>query len=144
MPKTKEKVTRKYTKKTVPKPAETPALLDVSKKQQVDGKDYENERARPRTLNELWGFKNDKFGTLDEEIYKKKLSIMNKADLQMACIKIGLMPHDSRQTMLERLLKQFRQHVAAANTNNVKPIPLPEMNEELRSILASLGGNTLI
>src|SRR5688572_3815678 len=90
--------------------------LVVDEKEQTDGKDWEAPKARPKSLAALWGYKGDNYGTDSEEEYKKKLSKMNKADLQHACIKVGLMPHDSRQIMTERLFKQFRQHVAARVT----------------------------
>lgn len=153
MPKTKEKVKRKYTKRIVVvesnlvdsiKNGSAEPVLDILSKTQTDGKDWESPKARPRTLAELWGFRGDKFGTLDEEQYKKSLSLMNKADLQRHCIEHGLMPHDTRQTMVDRLLKIFRQHVAAANTNNVYPIPIPKPSEELRRVLNNLGGNNVL
>lgn len=157
MPKTKvkeNKLTRNRLKDRVLAREGNPARLPDARpkikknispeKRQVDGKDYESPNARPRSLNELWGFKGDKFGTTDEEAYQKKLSAANKADLQMMCIKIGLMPHDSRSIMTERLLKQFRQHVAALQSLRVKPKPIPTLTDKLRSVMGNLGGNTLV
>lgn len=157
MPKTKEKESRKSLSQRIlakkdksQRPARIPdARPKIEKnvglkKQQVDGKNYSSPKARPRTLSELWGFRGDKFGTNDEGEYREKLSKANKADLQMMCIKIGLMPHDSRSIMVERLLKQFKQHIASARTLRTKPKAAPKGSSRLRKTLSNLGGNTLV
>lgn len=124
----------KQTKKTATK-------KKLKDKSQTDGKDYT--KPMPKSLEEIWGSQGSKFGTTDEETYKKKLSLMNKADLQSACIKIGLVPHDNRQIMVDRLIKQFRQHVGAIQTRGLQQKPVPN-NQNLRSMMAALGGNTLV
>lgn len=155
MPRT---VTKKVTEKTkAAKPAKTyavPATLNqprlttkkVAEKTQTDGKDWESPKARPRTLEELWGFRGSKYTTTDADEYKAQLSRMNKADLQQACIKVGLMPHDSRQIMAERLIKQFRVHTAGRAGIQTAPKTIPkatEASEKLRRWMETAGGNTL-
>ena len=131
----------------MPTKTKNPKQKPLIAKTQIDGKDDSAPNANPRTLEELWGFGDDKFGTTDSDEYKKKLSLMNKADLQRACIKIGVMPHDERNRMTERLMKQFNIRAAALRSADlrVKPMPTADaLRQETAAWLGEVGGNRLI
>lgn len=106
----------------------------------ADGK----ERRIPRDLNEVWGeYKPNPYGTQDEDKYRQSLSIMNKVDLQRACIAVGLYPNDSRETMVDRLLREFKKYTASVLTSQLKPQPITA-SENVRKMLQRMGGNNVV
>ncbi len=113
---------------------------------QVDGRDNvvaaSIQVSQKKTLDEIWGRKFSKFKANTSDEYSARLRKLSKLDLQQECIKIGLMPHDNRETMIERLTKECRKHLAAAKTSNLQPTPIV-LSDESRRIL-SRGGNSLI
>lgn len=58
--------------------------------------------------------------------YKDGLQKFNKIDLQKECVKKGLMPHDSKLIMIERLSGQFRVNSGCIAARKVKPVILKE------------------
>lgn len=111
--------------KQAPKPKKLPIIEKLEQMEQTDGKDYalsaQIEVSKKKTLNEIWGRKYSLFKTNDPQEYLAKLRLMTKLDLQQECIRIGLMPHDSRETMIQRLFKQCSMTVAAARTSCLQP-----------------------
>ncbi len=97
----------------------------LQKMEQADGKDYDLaaqiQVSKNKSLDEIWGRKFSKFKTNDPAEYAARLRLMTKLDLQQECIRIGLMPHDSRETMIQRLYKQCSSAVAAAKTSGLQP-----------------------
>lgn len=76
----------------------------------------EKQRFEPTTLEQIWG--NDgyaKYNTFDEEVYRKRLADMNKADLQKEARKRGLVPIDDTKRLKDRLMKDFKLYVAGLN-----------------------------
>lgn len=129
-------------KATTTKPIEE-KLIDMS---HADGKDEalanSLQVSQKKTLDEIWGRKFSKFKTTDSAEYYARLRKMSKLDLQKECIKQGLMPHDNRETMIERLTKECRKHLAAAQTANLQPTPI-KMSDAGRRVLAR-GNNSLV
>jgi hypothetical protein len=113
---------------------------------QIDGKDEKLassiQVSQKKSLDEIWGRKFSKFKTVNEDDYATRLSSLTKLDLQQECIKLGLMPHDKRDTMIERLMKECRKHFAAARTSNLQPQVI-KLSVAGRKIL-SRSGNSLV
>lgn len=67
------------------------------------------------TLDQIWGDTGTSgfYDTLDETIYKQKLDEMNKSDLQAHAIRAGLIPVDNRETLVNRLMREFRIHASS-------------------------------
>lgn len=82
-----------------------------------DGKD---EKFVPTTLDQIWGESDAKYSTDNLEEYESLLQSFSKADLQAHSIKVGLLPSESRERTVKRLLSSFREHKAAN-----KPLPAP-------------------
>ena len=76
--------------------------------------------SKHRSLNSIFKFKHSRYNTEDVNEYNSKLRVMNKIDLQRECVRVELHPTDSRELMIERLIKQFRIHVAG---NQAPPQP---------------------
>ena len=78
---------------------------------QTHGKE---EKFEPTTLDQIWGDDGSStYGTLNESTYEERLDDMNMSDLQTHASTVGIIPIDSRQTLRERLLREFRKHVAS-------------------------------
>jgi len=87
---------------------------------QAHGKE---ENFEPTTLDQIWGDDGtDAYGTLNERMYENQLDDMNMSDLQTHASTVGIIPIDNRQTLRDRLLREFKKHVSAYK----KPIHEPE------------------
>jgi len=76
---------------------------------------------QPTTLDQIWGDSGaSKYGTMDEEIYAKQLTGMNKSDLQTHATKVGIVPIDDRERLTKTLMHEFRQFVASYRYPSVK------------------------
>ena len=85
---------------------------------QTHGK--EEKRTRPTTLDQIWGDTGlSKYGTMDEKAYAEEISSMSKSDLQAHASTVGIIPVDNREMLSQRLLREFRKHVASYNTPNL-------------------------
>ena len=70
-------------------------------------------KSKPTTLAQIWGDDGtSRYGTMDENQYGTFLQESSKSDLQAHASKIGILPIDNALILRERLLKQFRGHVA--------------------------------
>jgi len=73
------------------------------------------------TLDQVWGDTGTgKYGTLDTAEYDDYLNNLNKSDLQAHAIKIGLVPIDDRHTLINRLKKEFKKHIALYSQSKLK------------------------
>ena len=73
------------------------------------------------TLDQVWGNTgSSKYGTLVLEDYDIYLNDLNKSDLQAHAIKIGLIPIDDRKTLMSRLKKEFKKHVALYSQSKIR------------------------
>jgi hypothetical protein len=78
---------------------------------QTHGKE---EKFEPTTLDQIWGDDGSNvYGTMEETNYEGTLDNMNLSDLQAHASRVGIIPIDNRQTLRERLLREFRKHVSA-------------------------------
>jgi hypothetical protein len=93
---------RKTSKKT------TKSVKNLS---QAHGKE---EKFEPTTLEQIWGDDGSTtYGTLNENAYTKQVDDMNMSDLQAHASTVGIIPIDNRNTLRERLLREFRKHVSS-------------------------------
>ena len=53
---------------------------------------------------------------MDEKAYAEEISSMSKSDLQAHASTVGIIPVDNREMLSQRLLREFRKHVASYNT----------------------------
>lgn len=84
--------------------------LNLNDIHQAHGKD-EN-RDSVQSLDQLWGDNGlSKYKTLDVAEYTEELAGMNKTDLQNHASKLGLVPIDSRELLVKRLIAEFKKHV---------------------------------
>jgi hypothetical protein len=92
---------------------------------QTHGMVEEEAKTEPSTLDQIWGDTGlGKYNTLDLSVYEKKLSDMGKSDLQSHANSIGLIPIDDSSMLRQRLVREFRKHVAKYGK------PLQSSNEE--------------
>lgn len=102
----------------------------------VNGQDSSN---KPTTLDEVWGYDRlSEYGTLDVEKYKEEISNLNLADLHGHAIAKGVLPADSREKTIKRLLVAFDQYKSkvarkAAPASNVSK----EKAEQIRKIMSN-------
>lgn len=83
---------------------------------QADAMEHKTE---PTTLDQIWGDTGlNKYNTFSEEDYKQELLGLAKVDLQNLARNQNLIPIDNAQILRDRLLREFRKHVAMYN----KPI----------------------
>lgn len=99
--------------------------------------------SKNKSLNAILGFKGTKYKTEELTAYEKQLRAMNKLDLQKECIRVGRAPIDNREIMIERLIKDFRQYVAASKSVGVQPTGAVVLSNKSREIL-SRGGSRVV
>ena len=101
---------------------------------QTHGK--EERKTRPTTLDQIWGDTGlSKYGTMDEADYAEKISSMSKSDLQAHASTVGIIPIDNREMLSQRLMREFRKHVASYNTPMEKKKGVT-ISEAAKAILA--------
>lgn len=94
---------------------------------QAHGKE---EKFEATTLEQIWGDDGSTtYGTLNENQYANQLDDMNMSDLQTHASTVGIIPIDNRNTLRERLLRDFRKHVSSYK----KPVHSPESPANLDS-----------
>ena len=83
--------------------------LKLNDLHQAHGKDESKETVQ--SLDQLWGDDGmSKYKTLDVVEYTQNLAEMNKSDLQNHAAKLGLVPIDSRELLVKRLVAEFKKH----------------------------------
>jgi len=84
--------------------------LTLNELHQAHGKDESKETVQ--SLDQLWGDDGlSKYKTLNVAEYTEELAGMNKTDLQNHAAKLGLVPIDSRELLVKRLIAEFKKHV---------------------------------
>lgn len=79
------------------------------------------ESLKPTFLDQIWGETGQsKYKTLDEKDYLSFVNDLAKVDLQAHAIKIGIVPTDNRESLTQKLLKEFRKHVSAYSVRSSK------------------------
>lgn len=72
------------------------------------------ESPRPTFLDQIWGETGlSKYKTLDEQEYLVFVKGLTKVDLHSHSMKLGILPIDDRESLTQKLLKEFRKHVLA-------------------------------
>lgn len=88
----------------------------LKKLSQTHGKE---EKFEPTSLDQVWGEDGTStYGTMNEMEYERQIDNMNMSDMQTHASRVGIIPIDNRSTLRDRLLREFRKHVA----NYRKPI----------------------
>ena len=106
----------------------------VKKLSQAHGK---VEEFQPTTLDQIWGDDGTStYGTLNENEYSIRLDDMNMSDLQAHASTVGIIPIDNRQTLRERLLREFRKHVSAYKKPVHEPASPTKVDPEIMKILS--------
>ena len=119
---------RKTAKKTTAK------RKSVKNLSQTHGKE---EKFEPTTLDQIWGDDGTStYGTLNENEYSIRLDDMNMSDLQAHSSTVGIIPIDNRHTLRERLLREFRKHVASYKKPVHEPKPAEKVDPEVMKILS--------
>ena len=101
---------------------------------QTHGKE---EKFEPTTLSQIWGDDGlDSYGTMEEEKYESRIDDMNMSDLQAHASTVGIIPIDNRATLRERLVREFRKHVAAYRKPAHLSVAPPTVSKEVMKILS--------
>ena len=101
------------------------AKKGLKKLSQTHGKE---EKFEPTSLAQVWGEDGTStYGTMNEKEYERQIDDMNMSDMQTHASTVGIIPIDNRSTLRDRLLREFRKHVA----NYRKPIHHPTPPEEV-------------
>ena len=101
---------------------------------QTHGKE---EKFEPTTLDQIWGDDGSSvYGTMEETNYQGEIDDMNLSDLQAHASRVGIIPIDNRQTLRERLLREFRKHVSAYKKPKSPSVPELHLNKEVMGILS--------
>jgi len=91
---------------------------------QAHGKDESSETVQ--SLDQLWGDDGlSKYKTLEISEYTQQLAEMNKSDLQNHAAKLGLVPIDSREILVKRLVSEFKKH-----TTKYQPVRKPQAKDD--------------
>lgn len=109
--------------------------LNLNEMNQAHGKDESKETVQ--SLDQLWGDDGiSRYKTLDLNDYATDLAGMNKSDLQNHAAKLGLVPIDSRELLVKRLITEFKKHVTAYQKVR-KPEPKDNIKEaQIRKLLS--------
>lgn len=100
--------------------------LNLNDIHQAHGKD--ESRNSVQSLDQLWGDDGlSRYKTLDLTEYTSQLAEMNKTDLQNHAAKLGLVPIDSRELLVKRLVAEFKKHVT-----KYEKVRKPESKDETK------------
>jgi hypothetical protein len=95
------------------------------------------EEFEPSTLEQVWGADGmETYNTLDREEYENQLNGMAKVDMQAHATKVGLIPIDNMDILKQRLVKQFKSHVATYRRPKTKKENGPRLTKEIKNILS--------
>lgn len=98
------------------KPSKKPSRRAKANLEEMSQTHGMEKKSKPTTLAQIWGDDGtSRYGTMDERQYEVFLQESSKSDLQGHASKIGVLPIDNALILRERLLKQFRGHVAQYN-----------------------------
>ena len=94
------------------------------------------EQYEPTTLDQIWGSDGtETYSTLDEGEYEDQLNGMAKVDMQDHATKVGLIPIDNMDILKQRLVKQFKNHVATYRRPKITKKNDPRLTKEIKNIL---------
>jgi len=108
-------------------------VKNIGELSQTHGKLEEKEY---KSLDQIWGDDGiRKYKTLNESEYLNSLREMNKSDLQAHASKFGLIPVDDRETLIKRLVKEFKKHASNYNIPKQTKNNLP-LSKAAKDVLA--------
>jgi len=120
---------RKKTTKKVNKTSKAKKLKSLS---QTHGK---KETHQATTLDQIWGEDGtSKYKTMDEGKYLSSIEGMDRTDLHSHAVTVGIIPVDNRDTLTQRLMREFRKHVASYKTPKGKN-DTPKISSDIQKIL---------
>jgi hypothetical protein len=103
---------------------------------QTHGKDEEAVKFVPQTLEQVWGDDGtSKYGTMNEEEYDQFLMEASRSDLHRHAIKVGIVAIDNLSLMRDRLMKEFKKHVASFRAPPQQPKKPKKISKEVQAIL---------
>ena len=101
---------------------------------QVHGKE---EKFQPTSLAQVWGEDGTStYGTMNEREYERQVDEMNMSDMQAHASTVGIIPIDNRSTLRDRLLREFRKHVANYRKPMAEDTPPPKVDPKILNILS--------
>ena len=134
--KTTAKAAKKPTKRTA-KATKRPAKRS-SKSLENLSQTHGQEEFKPTTLDQIWGDSGlSKYGTLNEEEYAVRLKEMNRTDIHAHASKVGVIPVDNRDMLNQRLLREFKKHLAAYRAPVDKKVHKVEVSDNITKLLAA-------
>lgn len=98
-----KKTTTSKTKK-----AKASKKVSLDQLQQTNGKNYEDQVARARELEQVLGTqKMNPFKTTDKKVFSQMLTDMNLTDLQAMAVKVGVFPAGNKTVLKNKIKRAF-------------------------------------
>jgi hypothetical protein len=110
---------------------------------QTNGKNYENDVAKARELEEILGIPRiSPFKTQDKRVFAEILKEMNLTDLQAFAVKVGVFPSGNKTVLKNKIKRAFDSSNVGQGAVQIigAPTELDPNNPKHKSVLDYLGG----
>ena len=131
----KKTTTSKSTASKTEKARKQPKLEDL---QQTNGKNYEDQVAQARELEEILGIpKINPFRTNDKRVFADMLQDMNLTDLQSFAVKVGVFPSGNKTVLKNKIKRAFDSSLHGKGSVQVmgEPIKLDPSNPKHKQVI---------
>tara|TARA_B100000989_G_scaffold102200_1_gene74712 strand:- start:27554 stop:27973 length:420 start_codon:yes stop_codon:yes gene_type:complete len=131
----KKTTTSKSTASKTVKARKQPKLEDL---QQTNGKNYEDQVAKARELEEILGIpKINPFRTNDKRVFADMLQDMNLTDLQSFAVKVGVFPSGNKTVLKNKIKRAFDSSLHGKGSVQVmgEPIKLDPSNPKHKQVI---------
>lgn len=131
----KKTTTSKSTASKTSKAKKQPKLEDL---QQTNGKNYEDQVAQARELEEILGIpKINPFRTNDKRVFADMLQDMNLTDLQSFAVKVGVFPSGNKTVLKNKIKRAFDSSLHGKGSVQVmgEPIKLDPSNPKHKQVI---------
>lgn len=131
----KKTTTSKSTASKTVKARKQPKLEDL---QQTNGKNYEDQVAQARELEEILGIpKINPFRTNDKRVFADMLQDMNLTDLQSFAVKVGVFPSGNKTVLKNKIKRAFDSSLHGKGSVQVmgEPIKLDPSNPKHKQVI---------
>jgi len=131
----KKTTTSKSTASKTVKAKKQPKLEDL---QQTNGKNYEDQVAKARELEEILGIpKINPFRTNDKRVFADMLQDMNLTDLQSFAVKVGVFPSGNKTVLKNKIKRAFDSSLHGKGSVQVmgEPIKLDPSNPKHKQVI---------
>lgn len=131
----KKTTTSKSTASKTVKAKKQPKLEDL---QQTNGKNYEDQVAQARELEEILGIpKINPFRTNDKRVFADMLQDMNLTDLQSFAVKVGVFPSGNKTVLKNKIKRAFDSSLHGKGSVQVmgEPIKLDPSNPKHKQVI---------